>query len=168
MRASSGSAIIWYIRDKPNATARGAITATKFVRDRAAGTTTRVSVSSSGVQGNGISSVPSISADGRYIVFESYADNITPGDDNLVKDVFLRDTELGTTIRVSVSSSEADGNALSGGGRVSGDGRYVAFYSDATNLVPGDTNGATDIFVHDQVNFTDHPGQCPDIYVHSG
>jgi Tol biopolymer transport system component len=124
-----------------------------FVRDRQAGTTERVSLSSSGVQGNWDSFYPSISADGRYVAFGSYASNLISGDTNGFTDVFVRDRPAGTTERVSVSSSEAQGNGNSDieyGPSISADGRYVAFTSYATNLVAGDTNGTDDVFVRDR------------------
>ena len=120
-----------------------------FIRDRASGTTTRVSVDSSGIQGNGISSSPSLSADGRYVAFWSYASNLVVGDTNAVQDVFVRDRQSATTVRASVNSSAAQASGSSFDPSISGDGRYVAFVSAATNLVSGDTNGNTDIFVRD-------------------
>src|SRR5689334_4894228 len=126
-----------------------------FVRDRQAGTTERVSVGPHGAQAEGgeIGSVhPSISADGRYVAFESDATNLVPGDTNGHEDVFVRDRQAGTTERVSVGQGGAQANGDSGfaGLAISGDGRFVAFASDASNLVKGDTNGATDVFVHDR------------------
>jgi len=120
-----------------------------FVRDRVSGTTTRVSVSSSGQQGNTESRYPSISADGRHLMFRSGASNLVSGDTNGVRDVFVRDRVSGSTIRASVSSSGQQGNSDSFGGSISADGRHVAFYSDASNLVPGDTNSRYDVFVRD-------------------
>jgi Tol biopolymer transport system component len=122
-----------------------------FVRDRKTGLTERVSVSSSGEQGNNISMGSSISADGRYVVFTSYASNLVKGDTNGGYDVFVRDRQTGITERVSVSSNGEQGNSFSLGGSISADGRYVALYSFASNLVSGDTNGKDDIFVHDQM-----------------
>ena len=126
-----------------------------FLRDRQTGTTTRVSVSTGGVQGDALSSEPVVSADGRFVAFYSSATNLVPGDNNLVRDVFVRDLQTNTTARVSVSTGGAEGNALSSGPKISADGRYVAFYSDASNLVPGDTNLMRDVFVRDmQLNTT--------------
>jgi Tol biopolymer transport system component len=122
-----------------------------FVHDRETGITERVSVSSDGAEGNGISLAPAISADGRYVAFYSAAFNLVSGDANGVNDVFVHDRETGITERVSVSSDGSGGNAGSLVPAISADGRYVAFYSSAFNLVPGDTNGvSTDIFVHDR------------------
>jgi len=119
-----------------------------FVRDRQLGTTERVSVDTGGAQGNGESSAPSISADGRFVAFQSFASNLVPNDTN-GWDVFVRDLQLGTTERVSVATGGAQGNSDSYEPAISADGRIVAFKSDATNLVAGDTNGVTDVFVRD-------------------
>ena len=94
---------------------------------------------------------PSISDDGRIVVFASNAADLVAGDTNGVLDVFLRDRETGITERVSVSGTGAQANGLSGEAQVIGNGRFVMFVSDATNLVAGDTNGASDIFVRDRV-----------------
>jgi Tol biopolymer transport system component len=122
-----------------------------FVRDRLAGTTERVSVSSAEAEGNDGSSYPSISADGRYVAFDSDATNLVPEDTNGASDVFVRDRLAGTTERVSVSSAEAEGNSDSLEPSISADGRYVAFASYATNLVEGDNNGVWDVFVRDRL-----------------
>src|SRR5260221_634972 len=109
--------------------------------------TQRVSVDSGGAQGNTYSLAPSTSADGRYVAFVSHATNLVPGDTNGVEDVFVRDRLSGATEWVSVDSGGAQGNNASGVGGVffktsiSADGRYVAFASYATNLVPGDEVG---------------------------
>jgi Tol biopolymer transport system component len=122
-----------------------------FVYDTVSNTTRRVSVDSNGTQGNGSSSSPSISADGRYVAFDSYASNLVSGDTNGTGDIFVYDTVANTTRRVSVDSNGTQGNNLSYSPSISADGRYVAFYSDANNLVSGDTNNAPDIFVYDTV-----------------
>ena len=119
-----------------------------FVRDLQTGTTIRVSVDSNGTQTNGDSNNPSISSDGRYVTFDSYASNLISGDTNNTSDVFLRDVQMGWTTRVSIASGGLQGNSASGLSFISGDGRYIVFYSDATNLAPGDTNGRRDIFVY--------------------
>ena len=125
-----------------------------FLRDRQAGTTERVSIDSAGVQGNGDSSSPSISSDGRYVVFRSAATNLVSGDTSGWRDIFLRDRQSGTTERVSVDSLGAQGNGSSQYPSISADGRYVAFHSYATNLVSGDTNGAFDVLVRDRQSGT--------------
>jgi Tol biopolymer transport system component len=121
-----------------------------FVRDRTTHTTRRVSVSSTGAQGNDGSSDPSISADGRFVAFRSSASNLVPGDTNGVLDLFVRDRTTHTTTRISVSSTGAQGNENSYDPSISGDGRFVAFFSFASNLMPADTNGVPDIFVRDR------------------
>ena len=121
-----------------------------FVHDRQTGTTRRVSGSSSGTQGNGESSLPALSADGRFVTFMSLATNLVPGDTNNARDVFVHDRQTGTTRRVSVSSGGGQANNFSSDAALSADGRFVAFDSDASNLVPGDTNGTFDVFVHDR------------------
>jgi Tol biopolymer transport system component len=124
-----------------------------FLRDRQAGTTTRVNLTvTNGQSAGGASLDPSISADGRYVAFRSNATNLVPGDTNAQPDVFVRDTVANTTVRASVTN---EGAQATGGGSllpsISADGRHVAFSSAATNLVPGDTNGRPDIFVRDLV-----------------
>ena len=117
----------------------------------APGDITRVSVDSSGTQANAGSFRSQISADGRYVAFVSDATNLIPDDTNNAEDVFVKDRQTGATTRVSVASlTGAEANNGSGAAAISGDGRYVAFYSDASNLVSGDTNGVGDIFVHDR------------------
>jgi Tol biopolymer transport system component len=121
----------------------GNATADIFVRDRIARTTRRVSVSSSGDEANGSSTVPSISADGRYVAFQSDAGNLVADDVEEFPDVFLHDIERGTTIRISVSSTGEGGHGISYGASVSSDGRFVAFASNATDLVEGDVQNCT-------------------------
>jgi len=125
-----------------------------LVRDRQSGTTERVSVDSAGVQGNGYSLNGSISDDGRYVAFESFASNLVSGDTNGVADIFVHDRQIGETQRVSIDSAGAQGNDASVAPAMSGDGRFVVFMSVAANLVAGDTNGASDIFVHDRQSGT--------------
>lgn len=106
---------------------------------------------------NGWSEEPSISAGGRYVAFTSIASNLVRGDTNKLPDVFVRDVHTGKTTRVSVTSAgrQGTGKRYSNGSNaptISSDGRYVAFHSDMTNLVPRDTNGVFDIFVHDRLS----------------
>ena len=110
----------------------------------------RVSVSSGGVQGNAYSRDADISADGRFVVFWSASDNLVAGDTNVMEDLFLRDVQTGETTRISVSSSGAQANNVSSYPSISADGRFIAFMSDASNLVSGDTNGVSDIFLYDR------------------
>jgi Tol biopolymer transport system component len=126
-----------------------------FVRDLDRGRTVRVSRRNAGGQANGSSFFPSISADGRYVAFESSATNLVPGDTNHRDDVFVRDLVAQTTERVSVSSAgdqENDGALPQRPVAISADGRFVAFLSAATNLVADDTNGTPDVFVHDRLS----------------
>jgi hypothetical protein len=120
-----------------------------FVRDRILGTTERVSVSSAGIVNNGATDSPEISNDGRFVVFSSAATNLVANDTNSAIDIFLHDRTLGTTTRVSVSSTGAQANSDNTFPLVSTDGRFVTFASSAANLVADDTNGDSDIFVHD-------------------
>jgi Tol biopolymer transport system component len=108
-----------------------------FVHDRQTGQTVRVSVDSTGVEGNADSYDPSISSDGRYVVFDSLATNLVAGDTNDSYDVFMHDRQTGQTLRVSVDSTGVEGNGESRWPSISSDGRYVAFSSIATNLVAG-------------------------------
>ncbi len=121
-----------------------------FVHDLQTGQTGRVSVASDGTQGNGPSDWPAISADGRYVAFYSFADNLAPGDTNGTYDIFIHDRHLGQTERVSIASDGTQANDPSYHSALSADGRYVVFDSMANNLVPGDTNGCADIFVHER------------------
>jgi Tol biopolymer transport system component len=120
------------------------------VRDRRTGRTERVSVGQGGAQGNDISFAQAISADGRFVAFYSYARNLVPNDTNQSPDVFVRDRRTRTTERVSVARNGAQANDASDFAAISADGRYVTFHSPAANLVPGDTNGAGDVFVRDR------------------
>jgi len=105
-----------------------------FVRDRQLGQTERISVSSTGVQANGASGRPVISADGRYVAFESSASNLVAGDTNVVLDVFVRDRVTGKTTRVNLTSTGAQAENYSGAPSISADGRYVAFETAAENF----------------------------------
>lgn len=123
-----------------------------FVRDRLLGQTRRVSVSSNATQASGDewSNVGGlvISADGRFVAFTSNVANLVSNDTNGVEDVFVHDRQTGTTKRVSISSSGEQGNGFSGSSDISGDGHLVLFGSEATNLVSGDTNNESDLFLH--------------------
>jgi Tol biopolymer transport system component len=128
-----------------------------FCASISAQVTQRVSVSSSGAQGNGDSDAPALSADGRYVVFASSAFNFYWHDVNGRIDVFARDRWAGTTELLCIANDGVPGNGNSGlpdRPSISADGRYVAFLSDSTNLVPGDTNGRSDVFVRDRRNLT--------------
>jgi hypothetical protein len=121
-----------------------------FVRDRLAGTTRRISIATNGTQGDGESDLPSISGDGRYVAYNSTSTNLVPGDTNGAFDVFVHDRQTNTTQRVSTSSTGIQGNSDSRSAAISGNGRYVAFHSAASNFDSGDTNSDFDIFVKDR------------------
>ena len=124
-----------------------------YVRDLQSNTTHLISVASDGTQANSTSDSPAISADGRYVAFQSSATNLVPGDTNGVNDIFLRDRQTNTTTRISVATDGTQANLNTSGWQcplaISGDGRYVVFESNASNLVDGDTNGNRDIFLRD-------------------
>ncbi len=118
-----------------------------FVYDLRARQITLVSVASNGDQGNGRSTDPAISADGRYVVFTSRATNLVPGDTNNLEDIFAHDLLSGQTTRVSLASDGAQANRDCFGPAISGNGRYVAFSNMSGLLVPGDTNMLRDVFL---------------------
>jgi Tol biopolymer transport system component len=131
-----------------------------FVFDRRTDTTTLGNVSSTGAQANGATFRGMLSGDGRYVGFRSRADNLVPGDTNDALDVFEHDRLTGATMRISVASdgTQADASGLGANDRysmfmsrpfLSRNGRFAVFTSRASNLVPDDTNGQSDVFVHD-------------------
>ncbi len=115
------------------------------------GETTLVSVASSGEQGSGESLGPSLSGDGRYVAFISWSPDLVPGDNNGSPDAFVHDRVTGETNLVSKVTDGSSGNNWSEALALSADGRFVAFVSDSTNPVPGDTNNSYDIFLHNRV-----------------
>ena len=121
-----------------------------FVHDWIEGITSRVSVSSSGDEANAESNSPFISNDGRFIAFYSNAVNLVTDDSNGVTDIFVHDRNDGSTERVSINNSGVQANGASSSPSLSADGRFVAFESEANNLIAGDSNGVTDIFVYDR------------------
>ena len=137
-----------------------------FVYDRLSHTTERVSIGSDGAQaiegsyqGSYFSSISgsyysSISADGRFVAFQSLAPNLVAEDTNDNIDIFVYDRLNHTTERVSIATDGTEGNGSSLYPSISGDGRYVVFTSNASNLVSGDTNGETDTFIYDRVTET--------------
>lgn len=123
-----------------------------FIKDTQTDITRRVTTSSAGVEANDDSQVDDasleVSADGRFVLFASYASNLVPGDTNAGQDVFLKDMATGDVSRISTSSLGVEGD--SGGftsDSMSADGRYITFMSDSTNLVEGETNGTISIFM---------------------
>lgn len=114
-----------------------------------------VSIGTGGALADGSSSdISSISGDGQYIAFMSNATNLVASDTNSTSDIFVRDVQNGTTVRVSVSSAGVQSNSSSSWSSISYDGRYVVFSSNASNLVASDTNGSSDIFIRDLTNNT--------------
>jgi Tol biopolymer transport system component len=114
---------------------------------------TRVSVDSNGAQADyhcSLETPPVLSADGRFVAFDSYADDLVAHDTNTIGDIFVHDRVTGATVRVSVDSAGAQADGESEWPALSADGRFVAFHSMATNLLANDTNGTIDVFVHDR------------------
>jgi uncharacterized delta-60 repeat protein len=120
-----------------------------FVKDLASGQIALVSTAANGAQGNNFSSEPVFSPDGSRIAFFSAASNLVPGDGNGTGDAFVKDLVTGAIIRVSTSAAGLQGNGSSFSPVFSPDGSRIAFFSDAINLVAGDSNGVTDVFVKD-------------------
>ena len=121
-----------------------------FVHNLATGNTRRVSIARNEGQSDWNSFGPAVSADGRYVVFDSIASNLVPNDTNHAFDVFVRDRLNGNTRRVSISTKERQAYGFSGESlAISPEGRFVAFSSDASNLVGDDTKGDTNIFLRD-------------------
>ncbi|MFO0661160.1 MAG: hypothetical protein U0165_15210 [Polyangiaceae bacterium] len=120
-----------------------------FVHDRLTGQTLLVSASVTGKAANGRSTSPAISASGRFVAFVSEASDLVLGDVNGVFDIYVRDMQTGVTVRVSVGAAGQNTNGKSWGAAISGTGRYIAFVSEASNLVANDTNGVSDVFVRD-------------------
>jgi Tol biopolymer transport system component len=121
-----------------------------FVRDTKTGRTTRVSVSSKGMQANDISYNPVISDDGRYVAFDSFANNLVPGDLNRKGDVFVHDRVTGRTQRISNGVGGKESNGQSGFATMSGDGRFVAYESVAGNLVPNQQAPVSHLYLWDR------------------
>lgn len=124
-----------------------------FLHDRQTGNTTMVSVDSSGNLANGGAYYPSISANGRYIAFQSTATNLVSDDTNGLQDIFVHDSKTGETVRMSLTHDGQQSNHdsfITISRAISEDGRFVSFDSYADNLVPNDTNTARDAFVHDR------------------
>jgi len=132
-----------------------------FIRDRLTQTTERISVSGNGQQANGGSGRPSISSDGRFVAFESYASNLVEGDTNNWMDVFVRDRDKGITERISVSSTGEQADWDCWDACISGDGRFVAFDSQASTLVSQQTSPGIDVFLRDRHTGTTHLVSAP-------
>jgi hypothetical protein len=121
-----------------------------FLHDLKKGTTTLISKAPSGAPGNNFSDYPSVSKKGRFVAFRSRASDLVVGDSNGTYDIFVHDTKSASTTRVSVGVAGAEANNSSQPPKISGNGRYVAFASIASNLVANDGNGKLDVFVHDR------------------
>jgi Tol biopolymer transport system component len=117
-----------------------------FVHELASGQTERVSVASDGSEADGSSFSPQISDDGRFVVFRSNATNLVAGDTNQRFDIFVHDRTSGQTARVNLPAGGGEADNHSYEPALSGDGGWIVFESDATNLVLDDTNRARDIF----------------------
>lgn len=119
-----------------------------YVRDLATETNQLASVSTTGLPGDDSSSFPAMSKSGRFVVFQSTATTLIPGDTNAQPDVFVRDLTNAVTHRLSVSTEAVESNGSSGnsGPAISSNGQHVTFESSATNLAPDDTNEVTDVF----------------------
>jgi hypothetical protein len=118
-----------------------------FLKDLVTGAISLVSTSSTGTQGNGHCSRPFLSGNGRYVAFASAASNLLPGDPG--PGLFVKDVLTGALQRVDADASGIRANSFAQLTSISADGRFVAFLSTATNLVPNDTNGKQDLFVKD-------------------
>jgi Tol biopolymer transport system component len=148
---SSDGRIIAFISDATNLVAVDTNgVADVFVHDLDTGITVRVSIATSGTQADDEAFTLSLSSNGRFVAFGSFATNLVAGDTNGKVDVFVHDRNTGATVRVSIASDGTQGNDESFSPAISSDGRFVAFQSDATNLVPNDTNNRSDIFVRDR------------------
>ncbi len=135
-----------------------------FVRELRTGSVVRASTAADGAQASNACRVPDISSDGRYVAFHSPSAGLVPGDTNNYDDVFVKDLATGAIARISVSSADGQGNGSSDGASISPNGRYVAFSSKATNLVPEDSWGNDDLYVRDrdadEDGVFDEPGEC--------
>lgn len=121
-----------------------------FLGDVNSGTSVNVSVNAAGDLANSWSSEGKVSADGSVVAFASYSSNLVDSDTNNNYDIFVRDIKTEKVERVSVNSEEEEANSWSFLPSISANGRYVAFASFASNLVPGDTNNSNDIFIRDR------------------
>lgn len=141
---------LWLATNKSPMPARIPGTLNVFLRDRTNASTTLVSVNLSGVAGgNGDSWPVALSTNGQYVLFESNASDLVPGDTNAATDVFVRDLINARTVLVSVSTNGGVGNGASASSTMTPDGRYVAFASAANNLAAGDSNRISDVFIRD-------------------
>ncbi len=120
-----------------------------FLNDRTTGDTKLFTRDPNGKQANGFSNAPQITHDDRYIVFHSLASNLVPGDTNGLLDIFIYDVQNNSISRVNVTENGTQANGLSKDPSICNTGRFVSYTTEATNLVPGDTNGQRDVIIHD-------------------
>jgi Ca2+-binding RTX toxin-like protein len=120
-----------------------------FLKDLSTGAISRLSTTAGGAQANGGNSTAHFSSDGRFVVFTSAATNLVAGDTNDASDIFLKDLNTGSVTRLSTAADGTQANGRSYDARFSADGRFVVFTSEASNLVAGDTNGVSDVFLKD-------------------
>jgi len=135
-----------------------------FVKDLATGAITLVSTNEGGEQANNTSDRPVFSSDGTKVAFWSFATNLVPDDTNGTGEIFVKDLLTGAVTRVSTSATGEQGNGFTYSPPVfSPDGSKIAFWSSATNLVPGDTNGTADIFVKEILPPSDFAATVTDV-----
>ncbi|WP_206756009.1 DUF4347 domain-containing protein, partial [Phormidium sp. FACHB-592] len=120
-----------------------------FLWERQTGSLTLVSRTSTGSSGNSSSTAPVISNDGRYVAFVSDASNLTAGDSNLTADVYVYDRQT-NTVKLISHTNTGSGNSYASNPVMSADGRYIAFHSNVSDLVPGDSNSSADVFLWDR------------------
>src|SRR4051794_1736174 len=149
LAASSTGRFVAFSSTAPDLVAGGAAEADVYVRDTLEARTVRASATASGEAGNGISTRPSLSADGSRVAFLSGASNLDAEDRDGRADVYVKDLVTGTVRVVSTSGTGQKANGASGAVTLSADGRAVAFVSTATNLDPGDADSLPDVYVKD-------------------
>jgi Tol biopolymer transport system component len=154
MAISADGQVVVFDSSAKNLVAGGTHVTDIFVHDRTTGITELVSVDSAGIEANGDCSWPAISADGSIVAFLSVATNLVPGDTNGMQDLFVHDRTTGVTERVNLDSAGNEADGVANNPSISADGRFVAFDSDADDLVAGDTNLVGDVFVHDRATGT--------------
>jgi len=126
------------------------LTINTFLRDRVLGTTTLISVDPANTTQGNLNSLPAgVSTNGQYVLFESAATNLVPGDSNQLTDIFVRDLARKTTTLVTITTNGAKANGSPSDSTMTPDGRYVAFSSTASNLVADDANSIADVFIRD-------------------
>jgi len=146
---SADGRYVVFASDAPDLVPNNSANRDIFLHDRATGMTELISVALDGGQPNGPSLFPSVSADGRFVAFESQADDLVPADENHYADIFVRDRQLGATRRVNLAPDGSEANDDSLAPWISANGRYVTFTAQATNFVPNDNNHSRDVFLSD-------------------